>query len=169
MSIRDVICRHEGVELHCLVPRIGGEETPRTVLVSSEVLEIVNPPWPPTREGRVYASLRGLLDSFTEGGLITVAEDPFDKDATAMLARVHPVSEEVWDFRCLDPNPGIRAFGSFTEIDTFVVLTWYDRDNIDWTEEVTYCKQQWKRLFGELTPLSGRGLNEYITYNYRSV
>ena len=94
-------------------------------------------------------------DDFTEGGFITVAENPFDKDARAIMARTHPITEEVWDFRCLDPRPGIRAFGNFAETDVFIALAWNFRENLDrrapdedpWREEILYCKQETHRRF----------------------
>ena len=95
-SIREAIRSHEGRNLFCLPSALLGEETPRTVFVSSELHEIVNgPPWPTTWEGRRHANLRALLDGFTEGDWITVAEDPFDKNLCAILARVAPVEDEV--------------------------------------------------------------------------
>lgn len=177
-SIQDAINAHVGAgELFCLESQFLGVESPRAVFASAEVMEIVNgPPWPPGKDGRLGARLRGLLDDFTEGGFITVAENPFNKDSRALMARVHPVADEVWDFRCLDPRPGIRAFGRFGEVDTFIVLSWNFRENLEnnnnsdpWHEEVSYCKQEWRRLFGSLAPHRGNNINEYISFNVRSV
>lgn len=169
-SIRDAIKHHEGRDLFCLSHFVLGEETPRTVFVSKELAEIVIPPWPKTREGRRHSRLRALLDDFTEGGFITIAEDPHKKDANALLARVDPVAAEVWDFRCLDPNPGIRTFGCFAETDTFVALTWDYRENIeDWPTEVARCNDEWKKLFCRLPPFIGKNLNDYLSYNCRAV
>ena len=175
-SIRAAIQAQEGRQLFCLPPLPGGEETPRTVFVSKELRDYVVPPaagWPDTRDGRLFSRLRALFDDFTEGGWVTVAENPFDKDANAILARVAPVEEEVWVFRCLDPKPGVRAFGCFSERDTFVALTWDYRENLEnddyWRREVAGCRAEWRRLFGGIAPLSGKTLNEYIAYNVRSV
>jgi hypothetical protein len=172
-SIRDAIKAHEGRNLFCLPHLILGEETPRTVFISRELAEVAIPPWPDTWEGRRCARLRALLDEFTDGGFITVAEDPHDKNATAVLARVDPVECEIFDFRCLDPRPGIRAFGSFAETDVFVALTWEYRENLDggdkWAAEIGRCKAEWRRLFCALPPFSGANLNEYISYNVRAV
>jgi hypothetical protein len=147
-----------------------GAETPRTVFASNEVASIVMPPWSSTREDRRHSSLRALFDAFTDGSYVTIAEDPYDKHARAILARVDPIAEEIWDFRCLDPNPGIRAFGCFSETDTFIALTWDYRENIDdWPGEVDRCKKEWKRLFCNLSPHKGKKLNEYVSYNFRAV
>lgn len=87
------------------------------------------------------------MDEFTDGGFITVGEDPRQKDATAILARVDPIEEEIFSFRCLDPKPGIRALGCFAETDTFIALTW-DCD---------------------LPPFKASTLNGYVSYNVRAV
>jgi hypothetical protein len=172
-SIRDAIKTHDGQNLFCLESEFKQDDSPRAVFVSADVMHIVNgSPWP-GKDGRRYARLRALLDSFTTGGFITVAERPFDKHARAILARVDPVEAEVWDFRCLDPNPGIRAFGRFSEKDTFVVLSWNFRENLNtaecWADEVQYCKEEWTKLFGILPPHRGTSVNDYLSYNFRSV
>jgi hypothetical protein len=172
-SIRDAINAQEGQALFRLESEFRRDESPRAVFVSAEVMDIVNgPPWR-GNDGRRYARLRALLDAFTSGDFITVAEDPFDKNARAILARVDPVHAEIWDFRCLDPNPGIRAFGRFVERDAFIVLSWNFRENLntagDWVEEVRHCKEQWALLFGSLPPHQGTHIDEYLTYNFRAV
>jgi hypothetical protein len=90
-----------------------------------------------------------------------------------ILARVHPVQAEVWDFRCLDPIPGIRVFGCFAETDAFVALTWDYRENIEdasyWEEQVSRCREEWQKLFGGLAPHHAQELDEYVSYNFRAV
>jgi len=114
-----------------------------------------------------------VLDEFTDGGFITIAENPRDKEASALLARVEPAEDDVFDFRCLDPKPGIRALGCFAEVDVFVALTWEYRENLenddDWSAEIARCKSEWKRLFCDLPPFKGAKLNEYVSYNFRAV
>jgi hypothetical protein len=174
-TIREAINAHVGQgNLFCLMPEFLSDETPRAVFVSKEVMEIVDgPPWPDSRDGRRYARLRGLFDAFTGGDYITIAADPFEKSACAILARVDPIADEIWDFRCLDPAPGIRSFGRFAEKDIFVALTWDFRENLqtadDWNAEIRSCKNEWKKLFGPLLPHAGKSLNEYVSYNFRSV
>ncbi len=151
----------------------AGEETPRTVFVSEELREIVWNNFPETREGRRHSRLRAFFDGFTEGGQFSMALDPFKKPGTTMIARVHPVELEVFDFRCLDPKPGIRALGCFAEIDVFVALTWDYRENFagrdDWRDQVNDCVGKWKELFGSLPPHKGNRVNDYISYNVYSV
>ena len=138
--------------------------------MSTDLAEIMSPPYPPTREGRRHARLDALLTGFVEGDFLTVADDPLDKDANAILARVDPREDEVWDFRCLDPQPGMRAFGSFAEKDTFIALTWDYRENIDdWPDKVAECKAEWRKLFCDLSPFRGAHLDAYLSYNFRAV
>ena len=114
--------------------------------------------------------MKGLLDGFVEGDRLTVGWDPFKKGTAAIMARVDPTEEEVWDFRCLDPNPGMRAFGSFAERDTFIALTWDYRENVDdWSDKVAECKTEWEKLFCNLTPHKGKKLDDYLSYNVCAV
>jgi hypothetical protein len=156
-SIREAIQSHEGRTLFCLPSALLGEETPRTVFVSNELHEIVNgPPWPATWEGRRHANLRALFDGFTEGDWITVAENPFDKNSRAILARVAPPEDEIWDFRCLDPRPGIRAFGRFSEPNTFIALTWNYREIVDWSHEVKKVQGRMAEAFLPASTFHGK-------------
>jgi hypothetical protein len=112
-----------------------------------------------------------LLDDFIEGGFVTIAENPFNKQSTAIMARVDPVEYEIFQFRCLDPNPGIRILGCFSEADTFVALTWDYRENFNdaWSEHVEECRARWQGLFGETPPHKGESLNDYVSYNFKAV
>ena len=169
-SIREAIKSHEGRTLFCLPSALLGEETPRAVFVTSELKEIVDgPPWPTTWEGQRHAELRALFDGFTEGDRITVGERPFEKDPRAIMARTHPIKDEVWDFRSLQRKPGIRAFGRFSEPNTFIALTWNYREIVDWECEIKRCKAAWEKLFPDTPPFTGHNINEYITYNAEAV
>jgi len=171
-AIRDAIKGQLGTGLFYLPPTLDGEEACRTVFVSREIRDIVMVPQDRSRDARRHAALRALLDAFTIGTEITIAENPHDKDRCAMLARIEPVSAEVWDFRCLDPKPGIRAFGRFSEPDIFVALTWNYRENIhpnNWAHEVTRCQDEWQRLVGYNSPHHGNTINAYLTCNWRPV
>lgn len=172
MSIHDAINALEAAgELLRLQSAFLGAETPRAVYVSKEVAELVCYSADDTREGRMAARARALLDDFVEGGYVTIAENPFDKDSKCILARVAPVEREIWDFRCLDPKPGVRILGAFSETDVFIALTWDYRENFDdhWPERVAECDEAWKTLFGPIPPHEGERLNEYVSSNFRAV
>jgi hypothetical protein len=171
MSIWDLINSHLGKELFCLFSEFESDETPRTVFVSREVADLVLGDWDDSPLGTRHARAKAVLDDFLVGGFVTIAENPFDKSTTAMLARVAPVEDEIFQFRCLDPVPGIRILGCFSELDTFVALTWDYRENFgdEWPERVNECRAKWKELFGDTPPFKGKNLNEYVSYNFKAV
>ncbi len=113
--------------------------------------------------------LRVWLDAFSEGGEISVAEDPHKKPPDAMLARVDPVADEFWSIRITEPEDtsGIRALGAFAAKDTFVALTWDYREHIgeDFNDAVADAREAWRDLFGDEPPFSGENLDEYLS-NY---
>jgi hypothetical protein len=157
-----------GDKLFFPASRLTGEEVSREIFVSEEVLETVTPPFRGLQYRR-HAEFRESLDAFTEGAELSVAEDPEDKDATASLARVHPVEDDLWDIRCIDPKPGIRAFGGFAKQNVLVVLTWEYREHItDFDAEVARCNEAWNYLFTS-SPFHGANLNAYLSDNFRSV
>ena len=101
------------------------------MIVSVEVRDAVEGPWPNNWDGYRLSQLRESLDAFTTNEWISVAEDPFAKPSDAFMARIDPVSMQLWDIRCIDPNPGIRTFGTFLCKDTFLALTWEYREQIN--------------------------------------
>ena len=173
MSIATIIAEKLDREIFFVPSLFLGEETPRSVFASVEVAELLLGEWDDTREGRRHKIARATLDSFSEAGYITIAENPFNKDASAVLARVDPVHLEIWDFRCLDPRPGIRILGCFIATDEFIALSWDYRENFDdyegWTRRIEHCRQEWLRLFGDIPPHSGDSLDAYVSYNCQPV
>jgi hypothetical protein len=168
MSIRSEInSLVKAGKLHCLESQLTGEETVRTLFVSLEVMDGLAQPYPASQAHRL-SEFREFLDAFLENALLSVAEDPDNKPEYAMLARVHPVKDEFWDFRVTAPKPGIRAFGAFAEFNTFVLLTWEFRNDIQsFDAEVERCKAEWRQMF-TTPPHSGDNLNAYLS-NYFAV
>ena len=78
------------------------------------------------------AEFAQTLDAFSEGGRISIAQNPDQKPWDVVLARVHPVSAEFWSIRVTAPEetPGIRAFGGSVGKDEFAVLTWHLREEM---------------------------------------
>src|SRR5262245_27946994 len=112
MSIDDEIASHMSAgRLFCLPSLIAGFETVRTMYVSQEIFYHVVGPFTDDHDGERLAELRQTLDAFLEGAEFSVAEDPYTKPSDAMLARVAPMSAEIWDIRVIAPNPGIRVLG----------------------------------------------------------
>jgi hypothetical protein len=167
MSIQDHIRKLVGKALFCLESRCTGEDTVRTLFVSREVLDAVSEPFKGKRK-KWLAEFRENLDAFLEGCELSVGVDPHNKDSNALMARVAPVQDEFWDMRVTAPKPGIRAFGGFAELDTFVCLTWEYRDVIagDFDAEVARCKEEWRKLFGSTKPFKGKSLDAYLTHYF---
>jgi hypothetical protein len=141
------------------------------MFVSRDVLVAVSPPFSDTEQGQRLGEFRAWLDSFVEGGEISVAENPNEKPAHAMLARVAPVEDEFWSIRVTEPEDtaGIRALGAFAGKDKFVCLIWDYREGIPvFDEEVEAVRVAWRYLFGLQRPFRGESLDEYLT-NYRAL
>jgi hypothetical protein len=138
--------------------------------VSDEICHGVAGPFADDRDGERLAEFRQTLDAFIEGAEFSVAEDPYSKPGEAMLARVAPVTAEIWDIRVIAPNPGIRVLGGFAGLDTFVALTWNYRENLDdpgrWSDEIERCRKAWRELFGTIEPFNGSSLDDYLTNFY---
>jgi hypothetical protein len=132
----------------------------------------VTPPFPEDLEGDRRVEFRQTLDSFLEGGEFSVAENPYAKPSNVMLARVDPVTSEIWDIRSIAPTPGIRCLGVFVDKDTFVALTWNYRENLEepgeWEAEINRFTSDWRELFGDVEPYKGDCLDDYLT-NYHAV
>jgi len=113
--------------------------------------------------------MRAFLDIWTSGALISVANNPYRKGRSTFMARIDPAPDEVFDIRCIAPNPGMRVLGCFADRDLFVALTTAMREDLatdkDWRNEREACKAAWRRLFPGYRPFSGANLNEYISAN----
>jgi hypothetical protein len=128
--------------------------------------------------------LRERLELFVRGDIITVAMDPFS-GRTAYFARLWPGRDEVWEIRDRQ-SPSIRVFGSFSEPDTFVALTWQWRSILGfdvrpkhlrapstpknkptwprfWRIERSACLAAWRQKFPSYQPYSGSAPSEYLT------
>ena len=141
------------------------------MFISKEINSVANPPWAPNQDGGRQAQMRAWLDAFVEGRRISVSENPRKHPRKTFMARNTPLKEQVFDIRCIDPIPGIRVFGRFVELDTFVALIWDYRENLngaDIDEAVERCIREWRRLFPNSTIFAGNNLDAYLT-NYYAV
>lgn len=173
MSIRREIGNRcgEGRLFH-LPPFLPGAPVVRMMFVSAEIhAVVVGAHSLDTEEGRRFGQLRGDLDRFTEGALISVADHPYRKDKKAYIARLDPPRDEAWDIRSVDPKPAIRVFGHFAMVDTFIALTWAWRRDLggpgskEWRDEIERCKAAWRQLFHPYPPYSGGSLHDYVSSN----
>jgi hypothetical protein len=177
MSIRDLISdytREDQKRLFWHKPAIQ-DHVKRHMLISVDLRNALVGPWKTTAEGRRFGQLRGDLDAFVEGRRISVANHPYEKDKTAYIARVDPVSAEIWDIRSIDPSPSIRVLGCFVEKDLFIALAWSYRDNLDgpggllWEAFIQRAQHEWRRLFLTYIPCSGSEISDYISENFFAV
>jgi hypothetical protein len=168
MSIREQIRKLvDAKELFCLESPDWGPETPRTLFVTKVVLDAVTTPLPATPKG-LHAEFRQQLDAFLELGLMSVGWDSKTKSSDALMARIRPVEWGFFDFRITSPYPAIRAFGGFSELNTFVIVTWEYRDIIGdkFDAEVIRCKDEWEKLFGRIPPFKGNTVDDYLSNNF---
>ena len=149
-----------------LPSQFTGYETARTMIVSPEIMRVVSPPFSADLRGERLAEFRQWMDAFSEGGQVSVAENPRGKPPDAMMARVDPVRAGFFSIRVTSPEqtPGIRSLGGFTKKDEFVALTWDLRENIEvFDDEVAIVQAAWAGLFGSQTPHSGEYLDDYLS------
>jgi hypothetical protein len=171
MSIREVILAADGHALWCIESEFLGEDAPRNVWVNAEVHELLEGGGETQRDRNRIANAKALLDSFVEGDFITIGLNPLDKSSSCLLARTHPAELEIFSFRCLDPSPGIRILGAFSEPDVFICLHWDFRENFDenWDEKIALCIQEWNALFGQLPRHASTDISGYVSYNAKAV
>ena len=153
MSIHaEIIARGTEGRLFRLLPAVQARPVVRTMLLSAELNGVIFGQWPNVNERIRMAQLRRDLDRFVEGGIITVAAKPY-KAGAAYLSRLDRAADEVWEIRSRHPKPGIRVFGRFAELDTFVALTWSLRGrlggptSLEWKDAIRECKAIWRQLF----------------------
>jgi hypothetical protein len=169
-SIYDALdCLEAAKRLRRLRPWHGGKTPPREIYISDEVDDLVSRPWP-KRDRKRHKQARAFLEIFCQNGYVLIANNPFDKPSNAMIARVDPVNLQVFDFRCIKPERGIRVFGCFAVKDTFVALTWDYREEIDdFAQCARECRQEWDELFQYISPLAKTDLSGYLSTNFRAV
>lgn len=170
MSIRDEINRRikEG-RLHHLPPALPASPQLRTMFISTEVHELIFGPWESLELESRAGRLRQDFDMFSEGKLISVATDPYDKKKSAYMAPIDPARDKVWQIRSRDPKPGIRVFGHSIEKDMLVALIWERRENLggpgskEWRDERERCKAEWRKLFPTYQPFWKEDIHEIFS------
>jgi len=184
MSIRDSIAFWVGEgRLHELKLVFESDQIQRTMIISDEIYQLLNGPWGDGAWERRCGFLKGTLETFVRGQEIGVCLKPY-KAAKAYMGRLDEPEDEVWDIRSIDPNPGVRIFGRFAEIDVFVGLIWSPRsvkipasqrlplgprDSVEWKTAILECKSEWRKLFPSYQPIHGEEIYEYIRANFISV
>jgi hypothetical protein len=171
MSIRDNINAHIAAgRLFYLPPQFASTRAIRTMIVAPDLFSNLQPSaWPNNKTGERLGRLRADLDRFTANDRISIALFPQNKPKTTYMARIEPVSNEVWDIRSADPNPGTRVLGRFSEKDTFVALVWDFHENLKgaaWGRLGDRCLNEWANLFPNYAPHKGSSASDYISSNF---
>lgn len=179
MSIRDEI-KHRISEgrLFLFQPKIPGGRVVRTIVMSTEINDLVNEPWPEGPEGVRRSFLRTDLEYFIGGGRINVCWEVGKGREHHQLGRLSPPEDEIWDYRSVTPPPALRLFCRFAEKDVLVVLTcsprsvavsWLDRLPLldrasrEWKLAKKECRAEWSKLFPTYPPLKKDSVHEYLS------
>jgi hypothetical protein len=165
MSIRDEIQRcvqAQPARLVLLRPVLPATAMKRFIFVAPEILSLLDGPWETLELEIRWKHVRADLERFVAGGIIVVGDEGYMKP-------LEPVEDEVWEIRCIDPNPSVRIFGSFAEKDVFIALGKRYRQDLAekssqaWAEAIRECKADWRSLFLTYPPHSGNDLHDYIS------
>jgi hypothetical protein len=140
----------------------------RGLYLSEAVQTSLHGPWPSGEHEEQWGTIRQRLDWFVSYGYIGVAQETY-RSKDAFLGHLVDGAEEVWELRCRDNKPGVRVFGRFAYLDTFVALTWdyrinlKNKDSFEWIWAKEACKEAWYAIFPNHSPLSGDSVHDYLS------
>jgi hypothetical protein len=145
-----------------------GKPPRRTLYLSERVRVLIDSPWEGmSAKQERWLLMRGWFEHFVDGGLITLRTKP---KSQALMARLCPPEDEIWEAREVRPKPSLRVLGSFIARNTFVALAPYGRKELGaktskegWIKALVDYKAEWALLFGELRPMSGKYHESYLT------
>lgn len=98
-----------------------------------------------------------------------------DNGHEALLARLKPPPEDIWELRVTEPKPQLRIFACFAATDILVGMSAVNRDRLGrafarsgrqsklWTEAMYGCQAEWRRLFGGAAAFRGRQARDYVS------
>lgn len=178
MSIDESLLRAVAKGDLAFLPLDLSDPIERVMLISKEVKELIEG----THAAQV-ARAQGLLadlQAFVKGDVVSMCFRPYEADE-AYFGRLHPVGSGVWDIRTRRPNPGIRIFGMFAELNTFVAFNWWprskkvpwsnkeqlgDRDSMNWRIAIHDCDTQWHATLPGEVAVAGLEVDRYVSANY---
>lgn len=156
-------------ELVAWEPVIEGDRVLRTLLISKEIEEELDPDtWIDEELRNRYPQLLADFDRYISGDTIPVGMHPYDKDESAFMARIDPTERGVWSIRSVAPKPALRVLGCFAGIDIFVALKVYVRRDLGgpgdrrWDNARENTLSRWNNLFPGHAPLAGDDLNDFF-------
>ena len=176
MSITDQISSlvSEG-RLHLIEPLDISLEVKRTIVVSDEIQELIDGPWSTRSLGRRANRLRADLESFVIGQVVPISMTPY-QHKSAYMGLLDPPNRGFWDIRSRDPNPGLRIFGHFADVNLFVALVWHPRSvevdgrsplgsarELNWEFAKLECEEAWQDLFPNHRPRIKEKISDLIS------
>tara|TARA_R110000787_G_scaffold16251_2_gene49509 strand:- start:555 stop:1097 length:543 start_codon:yes stop_codon:yes gene_type:complete len=127
--------------------------------------------------GRRVGRLQSDFEKFVMGQHVTLSMTPFQHKA-AYMGLLDPASEGIWEIRSVDPKPGLRVFGKFPSMDTFVALNWEPRSkkfggkkplgagkSLEYQIAMIEADQRWNEVLPGLLPLTGGDFDDYVSKN----
>ena len=173
MSIESELRRLVDEEVLWCVEPFPGDEAVRTVLVASDLDDLFANMTAMKRVGRLYANLQNIVT----GGDVELSFEPF-KHRNATFGLLDPEHEGTWEYRDRDPEPGLRVFGRFADIDTFVAIDWaprsrpldgFDKQPLGAADSQEYLfaqiavQQFWNRHLAAIRPILGAKCSDYFS------
>lgn len=119
--MRDLLMAQVGQRLHRWEPLTPGSHD-RVVYVEAKLFADIQDP----AQHRM-GLLSSDLDYVSRGGIITVGDG---REKSCRIKSLEPRSREVWELRCKDPQPQIRMFGRFADVDVLVLTHACFRDQL---------------------------------------
>ena len=170
MSIFDEIKdRCDEQRLYRLTLGTGASE-PRGIWVTPQINELLVGPWWNKKQAARWGRIRNDLETFIQGGLVTVPREGRRPRSHTMARLLRPSSPEVWEIRCRQPEPSIRIFGRFAAQDQFIAFRWWRRswlgpfEHRAWRAASIQCTTDWRNLLPTYRPLASEDYpNGYLT------
>lgn len=178
MSIADSLLKAVEVGDLAFLPMEKSDPIDRVMLISREITELLNGAnaAQKARAKRLLADLQ----SFVKGEVISICLRPYEH-GEAYFGRLDPVGSSIWDVRSRKPDPGLRIFGMFADLDTFVALSWWprsikvswalkeplgDKNSLNWRIAMHDCDSQWHSTLPGEVAVSGLEVERYVSGNY---
>jgi hypothetical protein len=131
-------------------------------------------------EAPSMGELRAALEAMTQGLRVTMGFTPY-AHKEAMMGRLDPIKNGVWDYRHRRPPPGARVFGRFARQDVFVALTWRPRSreipgfdlrplddhkiSHEWNFAILEAEERWREALGSTPFVVGESVEQHFSSN----
>ena len=176
MSIADQIqALVRGGRLHHIEPVDPSLEVKRVMVVSNDIQTLLDGPWSSDWLERRAGSLRADLEMFVRGQVLSVSVTPY-KHVRAYMGLLDPPEKGFWEIRSRDPNPSLRVFGHFADVNLFVALVWHPRSvevdgraplggarELSWEFAKLECEEAWQDLFPNHRPRIREKVSDLIS------